>query len=88
MAFPSFDLRRHANLPDVLLQFGFGLLDIDLEKLADVANLPGHELADAPDLGGNRIRLKLPTGGAAQFGAGATVKGCDSGYIRDPRAYG
>jgi hypothetical protein len=53
VAFFSFDLRHHANLGDVFLQFGFRLLNIDIEKLADVAELPTDELANAPDLGGN-----------------------------------
>ncbi|MGC9950781.1 MAG: hypothetical protein ABSF64_30820 [Bryobacteraceae bacterium] len=63
MAFLSFDLRHHANLGDVLLQFGLCFLNIHLQKLPDITKLPGHELADASDFSGNGIRLcgeKLP----------------------------
>ena len=35
VAFFPFDLRHHPNLGDVLLEFRFGLTDIDLEKLPD-----------------------------------------------------
>ncbi|MEI9977004.1 MAG: hypothetical protein WDO73_36090 [Ignavibacteriota bacterium] len=47
----------------MLLQFGFRLLNINGQKLSDVAKLPDDELTDTSDLGRNGIRLgaeKLP----------------------------
>jgi hypothetical protein len=58
VAFSPIDFRHHANVADVLLQFGLGLLNVYLQDLTDVAKPPGSELANASDLCRNGIRFR------------------------------